>query len=221
MTVHFQKELESLQTAVSRLSRQVLVSLEDAVKALKTSDLMLGESVIGRDARIDRMEVNVERSCQHLLTLEQPVASDLRYIMSVIKINIDLERMADQAANVATQVTYMLSCSPPCEHLPVELSDQSDLVISMVRHALKALTDSDVELARKVMAADDQVDAIHRQMHVQVTEGVTSYPDRAEEMICRLKISHELERIADHAVNICEDVIFIAEGSIARHAGEA
>jgi len=221
MSVHFQKELESLQTAVSRLAGQVLISLKDAVKALKESDLMLGESVIGRDARIDRMEIAVEKSCQHLLTLQQPVAGDLRYIMSVLKINMDLERMADQAANVAAQVTYLLSCSPPCQQLPRELSRQSDLVIAMVRDGLKALTGSDVELARKVIGADDEVDSIHRGMHAQVAGGITANPDRAEEMICRLKISHELERIADHAVNICQEVIFIAEGLIARHRTDA
>jgi len=221
MTVHFQKELESLRRAVANLASQVLRSLQDAVKSLKESDLMLGESVIGRDARIDRMEINVEKICQRLLTLEQPVASDLRYIMSVLKINMDMERMADQAANVATQVTYLLSYTPQYESLPDELDRQSDLVILMVQDSLEALMKSDVDLARKVIDADDEVDQIHRSMHTIVTDGVGANPDRAEEMVCHLKISHELERIADHAVNICEDVLFIAEGHIARHMGDA
>ena len=221
MSDHFDKELESLRQMLVDLASQVLQSLLDAVKALKVGDLMLAESVIGRDARIDRAEINVEKKCQHILTLDQPVAGDLRYVMSVLKINMNLERMADQAAHIATQVTYLLSCTPSCQPLPDELQNQSGLVIQMVRDGLDALADSDVDRARKVMAADDDVDRIHRGMHARVAEAITTNPGRVEEMICHLKISQELERIADHAVNICEDVLFIAEGRIARHMGDA
>jgi len=219
MSDFFERELEELRTILVDLASQVLQSLLDAVKALKVGDLMLAESVIGRDARIDRVEIDVEKKCQHILTLDQPVAGDLRYVMSVLKINMDLERMADQAAHVAAQVTYLLSCTPSCGPLPGDLQCQSDLVIQMVRDGLDALTRSDADLARQVIAADDDVDRIHREMHTRVTDAIVADPARAGEMICHLKISHELERIADHTVNICEDILFIIEGRIARHMG--
>jgi phosphate transport system protein len=220
MSEHFQKELDGLRADLSDLGQQVLRSLRDAVGSLRESDLMLAEAVIGRDARIDRTEVDIEKKCQHILTLEQPVAGDLRYIMSVLKINMDLERMADQAANIATQVTYLLPCSGPCGSPPERLDRQCDKVVEMVRDCLEALSTCSTDTARKVMACDDEVDELHRQMYAWVTEAEAPDVQKTREKICYLKASHELERIADHAVNICEDILFVAEGRIARHGGE-
>ena len=184
MSEHLQIELDGLRASLSDLGQQVLQSLSDAIRSLRDCDLMLAESVIGRDARIDRSEVDIERKCQHLLTLEQPVASDLRYIMSVLKINMDLERMADQAANIAIQVTYLLPCSGPCQSLPERLDQQCDKVIEIVRLCLEALSTCGTETARKVIACDDEVDDLHRQMYAWVTKGILADPQQTQKRIC-------------------------------------
>jgi phosphate transport system protein len=217
MAQRFFDELEKLRSMVTALGKRVVSNVADAIRAFETGDLMLAEAVIGRDARINRAEVEVEKQCQHLLTLQQPVASDLRYVMSVLRIDIDLERIADQAVNIATQVTYLLSGTEERGDVPADVTTQAATVLGMVNDSLTALQESDTDLAESVRVRDDQVDQIYRQMHTHTADVILEQPERAAEMISYLKISHELERTADHAVNICEDVLFISEGEIARH----
>ena len=219
MTQRLQKELDKLRGMLRRLGEQVVESLSDALHALRTSDLQEADAVIGRDSRIDRAEIDVEKECQHILTLLQPVAADLRYVMSVLKINADLERIADQAANIATQVTFLMeACGGRIQPLD-GLVDQAAGVLQMVTDAAAALDRLDEALARGVIARDDEIDRFHRAMHGRVEQAVVADPRRAQEMICYLKISRELERTADLAVNICEDILFVTKGTIARHAG--
>ncbi|MFP4355109.1 MAG: phosphate signaling complex protein PhoU [Phycisphaerae bacterium] len=221
MSPQVQNELRKLREMVAELGESVTQSLLQALDAVERQDLLLADAVIGRDTRIDQFEIDLEKQCQHVLTLLQPVAADLRYVMSALKINADLERIADQSVNIATQVSYLAAAPLASPETADSLQQQGRRVLEMLRNCLAALEQADTELAHEVMASDDEVDRFHRQMHTRVEKAMLSNPAHAGEMICYLKISHELERIADHAVNICEDLLFVTEGAIARHGGKA
>lgn len=216
MTASFERELRKLQEMVIGLGVQVASSLQDALRALEGGDVNLAEQVIGRDVRIDRTEVDVELQCQHLLALQQPVARDLRFVISALKINNDLERMGDQAANIATQVLY-LPTGQKHASAPDGLAEAGCIVQGMCADSMRAFEEMDVDLAKDVMARDDKVDVIHAEMHHRIENAMQTDASRVGEMVTYLKISRELERIADLAVNICEDVLYISAGEIARH----
>lgn len=215
MTSHIVRETEKLKRRLLTLSADVEETYLLAVRALEEMDESLAKKVIASDDRIDRQEVDLEEECLKILALHQPVANDLRFIVSVLKINNDLERIADMAVNIAERALDLMK-SQPIE-IPFEFSAMSQKVYSMVKKSLDSLVNLDLHEAHEVIALDDEVDALHHKSYGMVIEQIRQQPDRIEALISYLVVSRYLERIADLATNIAEDVHYLIEGDIVRH----
>ena len=218
MTMHLQREIEKLKTLVLELGAKVENNVHQAVQALHVRDLELAREIIGADFEVDKAEVFLEEECLKILALHQPVAIDLRFLIAVLKINNDLERIGDLAVNIAERATY-LSAQEPVD-IPFDFLGMSDKTKEMLRKSLESLVNMDTRLAKEVCGMDDEVDAINRQMYDQVQEGIRRNPAQMGSLIHCLSTSRHLERIADHATNIAEDVIYMVAGEIVRHKAE-
>lgn len=186
-----------------------------ALFAVEDRRIELAEKVINEDENIDKREVQVEENCLKVLALHQPVAADLCFIVTVLKVNNDLERMGDLAVNIAERALY-LAAHPQLEVTP-DFTQMAKDVRNMVRASLDSLTNKDTELAREVLAMDDKVDEANRNMFEIMEEQMRKDPDTVKRAGCFLSISRHLERIADPATNIAEDVVFMVEGELIRH----
>jgi phosphate transport system protein len=218
VTKHLEREIERLKRNLLAESALVEESVQKSVKAVKERDGRLARQVIDGDLEIDLMEVDIEEDCQKALALHQPVASDLRFIIAVLKINNDLERIGDLAVNIAERAEYLATLEPA--DIPFDFPGMAGKAQTMLRNSLDALVNLDADLAQQVIDADEEVDAINRHMYRQVQEGGRENPDQLEQLIHMLSISRHLERVADHATNIAEDVIYLIEGDIVRHRTE-
>jgi phosphate transport system protein len=219
MAQHLQRELDALQKKLLSLSALAEEQVVTAVRSVEKRDAAAAQRVIGFDRNIDLLEIEVEEDCLKLLALHQPVAVDLRFIVAVLKINNDLERIADLAANIADRAV-MLAAAPPVA-IDSELMVMCDKVVTMLRQCLDALFKMEVETAVKVCSTDDIIDDMNRKMVIQVKKGITENPQRVNEYLLLLSVSRNLERIADHATNIAEDVIYMINGDIVRHRTNA
>jgi phosphate transport system protein len=178
-------------------------------------DTELAHQVAEGDVEIDHMEVDVEEDCLKILALHQPEAIDLRFVVSVMKINNDLERMADLAVNIARRAEYLANI--PKHDVPSNLEEMARKTQEMVKRSLDAFVDADVAIAHEVCAADNDVDQHNRDMHVLIQDQIRATPEDVERLIHTLSVSRHLERIADLATNIAEDVIYTVGGEIVRH----
>jgi phosphate transport system protein len=218
MSQHLQRSLEKLKRMILSVSALVEESVHLAVKAVDERDEALAEKVMKADIEIDNMEVEVEEECLKILALHQPVAFDLRFLVAVLKINNDLERIGDLAVNIAERAAFLATQKRTV--IIFDLRGMTEKTQAMLRNSLDALVNLDSALAREVMKADDEVDALHRQMYEQVSTGVRDYQQDVNILLHYLNISRHLERMADHASNIAEDVIYLVEGAIIRHKTE-
>ncbi len=215
MNVHLHREVEKLKKKILSYSYEVEASLQNAAKSLKDKDHALARKVIDSDEALDRIEVEIEEECLKILALHTPVAHDLRFIVAVLKINNDLERIADMAANIANRAIAL--CQWHTGRIPTELNIMVGRVLSMLHISLEALIDLNVNKARQVIAQDDEVDDLNRTMYSIVQKLIYERPDEIEFLINLLSISRNLERTADLVTNIAEDVIYLVEGEIVRH----
>ena len=218
MTIHLQREIEILKKLVLSLGADVEGNVHKAVQSLETRDASIAEEIMAGDEEIDRSEVYLEEECLKILALHQPVAIDLRFVIAVLKINNDLERIGDLAVNIAERALYLSSQAPV--DIPFDFAGMSEKTKLMLKKSLEALVNMDTRLAHEVCASDDEVDAINKQMYVQVQEGILKNPKQIGSLIHCLSTSRHLERIADHATNIAEDVIYMVAGEIVRHKAE-
>ncbi|MBL7189721.1 MAG: phosphate signaling complex protein PhoU [Phycisphaerae bacterium] len=218
MTVHMKREIDRLKQMLMSLCEVVEESLRQAVEAIKTRDEALAKTVIAGDIEIDQMEVDVEEECLKILALYQPVAIDLRFIITALKINNDLERIGDLAVNLAERGTFL--AGQQREDVTLDFDAMTEKTKSMVHRSLEALVNMDSKLAYEVCAADDEVDQINHQMFLIVQDEIRAHPEQSESLIHLLSASRHLERVADHATNIAEDVIYMIEGHIVRHKAE-
>jgi len=217
MSTHLRREIEKLKRQLLTLSAIVEGSVQKAVRSISERDDKLARQVLDTDGTIDQMEVDVEEECLKILALHQPVATDLRFIIAVLKINNDLERIGDLSVNIAERAIY-LSGQEKIE-IPFDFPKMSALTQSMLHRSLDALVNADRALADAVCAADDELDKINREMYSRVKAGIRNQPERLDSLIHLLAVSRQLERIGDHATNIAEDVIYMIEGTIVRHGG--
>jgi phosphate transport system protein len=215
MTKHFQNEIERLKKKILHLAALVEEALQQAVKSVADKRVELADRVIDSDPVIDALEIEVEEDCLKILALHQPVAADLRYVVAVLKINNDLERIADLAVNIAERAR-VLAARPSLE-VPFDLTSMLEATLRMVRTSVDALVVQDTARAHQVRFEDDTVDEFHRAAFRQVQKQIQRQPESVEYLICLLTVSRNLERIADHATNIAEDVIYMIEGEIVRH----
>lgn len=190
----------------------------DATWAIESRDESLAKNVIANDVKLDEMEVQIEENCLKTLALHQPVAIDLRFIIAVLKINNDLERVGDLAVNVAERAAF-LATQPPVD-ISFDFQAMARKAQEMLKKSLDSLVNLSAEQAREVLVSDDEVDAMNRQMYLIVQDAIHAHPDQTGSLIHMLSASRHLERIADHATNIAEDVIYMIEGVIVRHKTE-
>ena len=218
MSVHLQREIDKLKRDILALSAEVENDVRAAVRGVENRDVILAEGVINREAQINAMEVDVEEECLKILALHQPVAADLRYIIAVLKINQDLERIGDLAVHIAERGLFL--CGQPPISIPFRLGEMADKAQGMLKKVLDAFVNMNDAAAREVCAADSEIDEINRDIFQQVKKSVTQNPTLFEALLQVMSIARHLERIADHATNIGEDLIYLIEGRIVRHTEE-
>lgn len=216
MTQHFLRDLDLLRKKVVSLGSRVESAVEKGITALLDDRQDLAEEVIREDADIDEQEMLIESECLKILALHQPVAQDLRFLVTVLKVDNDLERIGDLAVNISDRAAR-LGCQDGA-HFPPTFREMGDRAKAMVHAALDALFEQDVTRARAVVAADDAVDRLLRDMYALLKDRIRDDPESVEASVCMLLAARDLERIADLATNIAEDIVFLVEGSNIRHA---
>lgn len=215
MTKHFHKELAKIKKLILSLGALVEDRVRMVMKAVAFTDAAIAAKVISSDYEIDEMEVDIEEECLKMLALYQPVAIDLRFLIAVIKINNDLERIGDQAVNIAQRVEVMSKQQK--DDFFFDYTLMAEKAEAMLKSSLDALVNLDVDLASKVCVMDDEVDEIKRDAYDKIKKAMAKHPDHVGYLINLLLISRHLERLADHATNIAEEVIYLIEGEIIRH----
>lgn len=190
-------------------------NLQYAVKSVTERNTSLADRVIDTDPEIDSQEIEVEEDCLKILALHQPVAADLRYVIAVLKINNDLERIADLAVNIAERTKFL--ASRPETPVPFDLAGMLAATVALVKKSVDSLVEHNAEQAHEVIREDDTVDDFHREAYDAVQRQIKASPENVEILVSMLSVSRNLERIADHATNVAEDVIYMIEGEIVRH----
>ena len=213
---HFSRELENIKKLILSLGTLVEERVRMATTAIENNDAVLAQRIIKSDYEVDEMEVDIEEECLKVLALYQPVAVDLRFIIAVIKINNELERIGDQAVNIAERV-WVTAKSEQLERF-FDYSAMGEKAQTMLKMSLDALVKMDYDQAFDVVRMDDEVDAIKEQAYDRIKKAIGEHPDKIGYLINLLLISRHLERLADHATNIAEEVIYLIEGEIVRHA---
>lgn len=215
MRVRFHQSLGELKEKILIMAGMAEQSIERAVEAFRTRDLALCELVEQTEVAIDRYEREIDQRALDLLAMQQPMAIDLRFILAVIKINADVERVGDAAVNIVERVREMHGFSEV--DLPVDIPHMAELAIGMMRRALQAFIEGDAEGARKVLALDDAVDKLNDSAYFALLNVMRQQPHYTAQALNALVIVRSLERVADHATNIAEDVIFWIRGADVRH----
>jgi len=215
MTKHFNRELEKLKKLILSLGALVEEKVRMAIQAIELKDAGIAKKIINDDYQIDEMEVDLEEECLKVLALHQPVAVDLRFIVVLIKINSDLERIGDEAVNIAERVESL--AKRKISSFYYDYAKMSRKAETMLKMSLDALVNLDLDLAFKVIMKDDEVDEIKREVYQLTKQALRKHTDEEGFLINQYLISRHLERIADHATNIAEEVIYLIEGEIVRH----
>lgn len=212
---HLNRELTQLRKLILQEGALVEEAIDKAIRAFHDRNLTLANEVIEADSQIDTLEIDVEEECLKILALHQPVAADLRFVVAVLKLNNDLERMGDLAESIARRARFMAKHDPV--EVPPQMATMAEAVRGMVRGCLDALVNGDVALARQVCASDDQVDALKREIREIVRGRILLNPPEGRILFKLLDVPRHLERIADLATNVAEDVIYMVQGDIIRH----
>jgi phosphate transport system protein len=212
---HFEEELQSLKNRLLTMGALVEERVHQAVRALIDRQLEEAEQVIRSDQDVNTLQIEIDDRCLKLLALQQPIATDLRLITAAMKINADLERIGDQAVNIAENVIKLLP-QAPLKPL-IDIPRMAELAEKMTRDALDAFVRKDAELARNVLQRDDEVDNLKDQVFRELLTYMMADPGTIQRALALILISRNLERIADHATNIAEDVIFLVEAKDVRH----
>lgn len=212
------REIVNLKQRLLTLGAIVEKRLYMAVNSVHKRDPELAQQVIDGDEEIDTMEVELEEDCLKVLALHQPVATDLRVIVATMKINVDLERIGDLAVDIAERARFLATTQEVDQ--PFDFPGMAQKVTNMLQQCLDAFINLDVETARSVCMADDGVDLTHSGMYPRVEEAIQTQPEYIKQFLGYLSVSRYLERIADHATNIAEDVMYLVDGNIVRHNDE-
>jgi phosphate transport system protein len=219
MSKHLQRDLDDLQRDMLALAGLVEEAIHKAIRALQERDIALAEEVIAGDSQIDSEENHIDEECLKMLALHQPVAVDLRRIAAAMMITIDLERMGDLAEDIAERAVVL--ARPPLVPIPEKLQRMTDLTTMMVRQSLDSFVNLDTSQARVVMRMDDEVDRYNNEIIQEVIRFMKESPSLIEAGLSLFSATRHLERIADHATNIAEDVVYLVEGEIVRHRPSA
>jgi phosphate transport system protein len=215
MSLHLNQDLDEARVSLLKLSGMVEDMIALAVKSLMQRQGILASDVVRRDSDVDRAEVRIEEDCLKMLALHQPVAADLRRVTTMMKVNNDLERMADLACNIAQRADSL--CPHPEFPIPSGINEMATMVTRMVRASLDAFVRNDSAMARSVIVMDDPLDAKNVQVIGVLAQSIQNDPTRVEAALHAFSASRHLEQIGDLAVSIAEDVIYMVEGDIVRH----
>ena len=215
METYFQKELEELKESLLKMATLVQETIRDAIQALVERDSELALKTFKGEDRINHLEIEIEDMCLKLLALRQPMATDLRFITSAMKIITDLERMGDQAVNIAERV-ISLNLEPQLKPY-IDIPRMAEIAESMVKDVLDAFVNRDSKLARSVCERDDLVDGLNDQVFRELLTYMISDPKTITRAVHLMIVARCLERLADHATNIAEDVIFMVDALVIKH----
>jgi phosphate transport system protein len=213
--LRFQRSLNDLKEKLLVMAGMAEQSIQRAVEAYRVRDLSVCDLVDHGELAINRFEREIDQMALDLLAMEQPMAIDLRFILAVIKINADLERVGDAATNISDRVRELDAF--PVVDLPVDTAKMASLAAAMVRKSLQAFIEGDAAIADSVLSMDDSVDKLNENAYFTLLNVMKSEPQLAPQALTALMISRNLERVADHATNIAEDVIFWVRGADVRH----
>ena len=215
MTKHLERDLNQLSDQISDLGALVSESTSKCMVMLQTFDRGIAKEIVETEARVNTTEVEIEEECLKVLALHQPVAGDLRFLIVVLKVNNDLERMGDQVVNIAERVSFLADKERVVADL--DFVAMGDLASRMVNQSVKALVKRDSSMAREVLAMDDDLDAMHARTYRVIQDVMAGNPDIVIPAVSYLTISSNLERLGDLATNIAEEIIFMEEGEVVRH----
>ncbi len=215
MSMHLEKAVKKLTGELIYLSAQVEESVKLSIKSLIERDKNLAEDVIRNDEIIDQKEIDIEEECLKIFALHQPVAIDLRRLVTIMKVNNDLERIGDLAQNISKNVLRILSSSVIVEGFDIDNICNS--VQSMVKMSIDAISSVNIDKAREILKTDDKVDEQNSKLYREMIEKMKNTPENLEILIQYIHIIRHLERIADHTTNIAEDIIYMISGEIVRH----
>lgn len=213
----FQQGLEELKNRLLAMADMAQRAVDEAIEAYQKRDAGLCRSVLDNENAINAIEREIDELAFDLLAMQQPMAVDLRFILAVIKINSDLERVGDQAVNIAERVLDLVGL-PPAE-LPPEIGTMAATASGMIRRATEAFVQRDPRLAEAVLELDDIVDGLNRRVFADTSAMMRRHPENASQTLDALLVARNVERVADHATNIAEDVIFWVSGADVRHSG--
>ena len=211
----FHQNLDDLKEKLLVMAGMAEQATQRAIEAYRVGDVSICDLVMRSEPAINRMERDIDQMALDLLAMEQPMAIDLRFILSVIKINADLERVGDRAVKITERVRDLQTV--PVVELPVDIPKLASLAARMVRDALQAFIDADSAMAEKVLLLDDEVDELNRAIFRTLTHCIQEQPEHTQQALNVLLIARNLERVGDHATNIAEDVIFWVRGADVRH----
>ena len=215
MRTHLHKEIDRLENRVLELGALVEENINKAVRAFEARDIDVARQLIEADNEVDEMEVELEEECLKMLALYQPVAVDLRVVIAALKINNDLERVGDLAANIA-ECTEAYAEYPAITP-PVDIHAMSQKALALLRTSLDAFVQLDTGLAYKIRKLDNEIDVYDRDVEKRVQEAIKKQPEYDEGYLQIIWVAHHIERVADHATNIAEDIIYMLKGEIVRH----
>lgn len=215
MKIRLDEEINKLRKTLLEMGNAVEESIGLAVKSLKERDTILAKQVIKNDSLVNRLEVVVDKICLKIFALKQPIAIDLRFVASSLKVNNDLERMGDFASRIANEIIVLSNETDTPE--VDELYQMTDIVQEMVKLCLEAFMQGNVEIAKQVIRKDSDVDSLNQNLIKKIGPYVHEDSERFETGLAFINIGKSLERIGDHAKNICEDAIYLAEGEIVKH----
>jgi len=218
MSKHLQRDIERLRKDILMLGSLVEEATDKSIKVIGRSDEKILDELFQGEERINQMEVDIHEECLKVLALHQPVATDLRFIVAVLKVNNDLERMGDQAINIAGRVRSLMGEKPLSA--PVDFAAMGEVARRMVHLSLEALVNQDVEAARRVGEMDDELDDMHAETYRIIQEAMKGDPEMIKTGVSYLTISSNLERIGDLSTNIAEETVFMEEGEVVRHSDE-
>lgn len=215
MRQHFHKELQKIKKQILTLGAMIENNVKDIKAAIATFDPEIAAAIIKSDHLIDEMEVEMEEECLKVLVLHQPVANDLRFLIAVIKINAELERIGDQMSNIARRI-QTIAKQKQCDFV-FDYAVMIEKAEHMLKLSLDALVNMDFAMAAQVLKLDDEVDDIRAEAYQMIRDALIEQPDHADYLLNLLFVSRHIERMADHSTNIAEDVIYMIEGEIIRH----
>ncbi|MBU0943711.1 MAG: phosphate signaling complex protein PhoU [Proteobacteria bacterium] len=218
MSRHLQRDIEKLKTNILRMGENVEDRVYRATLSIIKHDEQMALDVKNYDSEIDAIEVEIEESCLSILALYQPVAVDLRFIITVLKINNELERVGDLAVNIAERSAFMALQEEI--KLPFDITGMALKAEGMLSRSIDSLINMDVQLAYKIRSEDDEIDAMTQDMYLHLNEAIVNNPEQINYLQHALSVGRHLERIADHATNIAEEVIYLINADIVRHTPE-